>query len=112
MKGLITDLPMYLQEALEARGVTQESYNTLKLETVLDIYLINEGIIGYAEKILSTINLLNLLNESHTCIYCEKDRLTKTCCGVVADSFGCTREKGHKGMHVACGASKHKLHCW
>ena len=109
MKGLITDLPMYLQEALEARGVTQESYNTLKLETVLDIYLINEGICGYTEEILDTIALLS---ESHTCIYCEKDRLAKNYCGVVADGFGCTREKGHKGIHVACGTSSHKLHCW
>ena len=107
MKGLITDLPMYLQEALEAKGVTQESYNTLKLEDVLNLYLINEGIIGYTEKILSAIDLLNSIAANDCTCYS-----TGKTCGSENGGFFCTREPGHDGLHVACGFSNHKLHCW
>lgn len=46
------------------------------------------------------------------CKYCTKDwakvckeRHPKT-------NYGCTREEGHKGPHVACGTMSHSIKRW
>ena len=49
------------------------------------------------------------------CRYCKKaysEGFVGTCSEKNKDGFYCTREKDHKGNHVACGASRHKIAVW
>ncbi len=32
--------------------------------------------------------------------------------GVKSPYYGCTRERGHEGDHIACGGGRHKLEVW
>lgn len=43
------------------------------------------------------------------CYYCRK-RDYEVC--RASDFYVCTRPKGHKGPHVACGNHSHAVHKW
>ena len=50
-----------------------------------------------------------------SCAYCAKD--TDLWCTAQSPPFGrhtltCTREKGHRGPHVACSSAEHGAGCW
>jgi len=43
----------------------------------------------------------------HTCQYCGPLRGLPSCDEFGPDELICTREKGHEGPHIACGATEH-----
>lgn len=36
----------------------------------------------------------------------------KSDCPAIQDNYMCTRKKGHKGKHMACGSLTHKIRIW
>ncbi len=47
------------------------------------------------------------------CFYCWPTKSKQPgCIEVSPQGFGCTREKGHGGKHVACGLQEHRIGKW
>lgn len=47
--------------------------------------------------------------------FCEHEEIEQGKYGCTASSINgkvCTRELGHKGLHIACGIIKHKIESW
>ena len=47
--------------------------------------------------------------EKPMCVCCDNDR---DCCGATHMAYVCTREKGHRGRHMACSFTIHKMAVW
>lgn len=46
------------------------------------------------------------------CYYCKINYDNGYCCNFSHSGLACTREKGHKGDHVACGVYKCNMKRW
>ncbi len=47
--------------------------------------------------------------EIEDCPYCPRRGSGKVLCDAENEGYGCTREKGHRGYHRACGTMQHPL---
>ncbi len=48
------------------------------------------------------------------CKFCSINEGEECCVSISHSKLGlyCTREKGHKGKHIACDTSTHKIEVW